>query len=97
MDFRTEISPTVGPQGASVVFFDSNKLFSSILVLALACGISIGLAVFAYSTAKNAEMETRMLEYYLLELDGKVIEAGIKKPEDSIASKLKKQRQEVEK
>lgn len=42
--------------------------------------------------ANKTERETRMLEYYLLELDGKVIKAGIKRPEDSIAGKLKQER-----
>lgn len=44
--------------------------------------------------AVEKETEVRMLEYYLLELDAKVIAAGIKKPEDSIALKLEKRRKE---
>ena len=42
--------------------------------------------------AVNAEREARMLEYYLLELDAKVIASGIKRPEDSIANKLKREK-----
>lgn len=38
---------------------------------------------------QETETETRMLEYYLLELDAKVIAAGIKPESDSIAAKLK--------
>lgn len=38
---------------------------------------------------EESKTETRMLEYYLLELDAKAIAAGIKRPEEAIANKLK--------
>lgn len=44
--------------------------------------------VWMFVEWKMAERESRLLEYYLLELDAKVIAAGIKSPNDSIAGKL---------
>jgi hypothetical protein len=45
-------------------------------------------------SSKEKETEVRMLEYYLLELDAKVIKAGIKQPSDAIALKLEAKRKE---
>lgn len=42
--------------------------------------------------ARIAEREARMLQYYLLELDAKVIKAGIKPADESIANKLKERK-----
>lgn len=41
---------------------------------------------------ERTEKETRMLEYYLLELDAKFISAGLKPAEESIAQKLAQKR-----
>lgn len=93
MDTGNWVSPEVGQQGASVVQIESTKLLPIIVILALLCGLSAGLALLAYNASKNSEREARMLEYYLLELDAKFIHAGLKDPAESIANKLK----EVEK
>jgi hypothetical protein len=96
MDSGNWISPEVGSQGASVVQVESSRLLPILVILAVLCGLSIGLAVFSFAASRNADREARMLEYYLLELDAKFIHAGLKDPAESIANKLKK-RQEVEK
>ena len=85
-------SPSVGHQAASVVQIESTKVLPILVVLTLLCGLSIGLTIFAFAGARNAEREARMLEYYLLELDAKFINAGLKEPAESIAEKLKQQR-----
>ena len=89
MDTGNWVSPEVGAHGASVVQIESTKLLPILVLLALLCGLSIGLSVFAYSASRNADREARMLEYYLLELDAKFIHAGLKDPSESIANKLK--------
>lgn len=61
------------------------------IVLGIVSGLALGISIFCIWSASQSERETRMLEYYLLELDAKVIAAGIKKPEDSIAEKLKEE------
>ena len=60
----------------------------SILAFALALA-SMVTAGWALHEASLAEREARMLQYYTLEMDAKLIAAGIKKPEDSVANKLK--------
>ncbi len=70
----------------------TNKPLPWIAVSMLIAGISIAGACWAISEARQAERETRMLEYYLLELDAKVIAAGIKTADESIAKKLEKER-----
>lgn len=87
-------SPHVGTQAASVVNIESSKILPLMIFLAILCGLSIGLSVFSFSASRESERETRMLEYYLLELDAKFINAGLKSPAESIAKKLNK---EVEK
>lgn len=70
------------------------------IVLGVFAGMAFGVSVFALiqskldntrsqEDARLAEREARMLQYYLLELDAKVIKAGIKPADESIANKLK--------
>lgn len=61
---------------------------ASYILLAAFCGISLGFGVTAIYVSSRAERESRMLQYYLLELDAKFIAAGMKKPEESVANKL---------
>ena len=76
-------------QGASLIQVESSKLVPLIVVLACASGLALALAALAWHEASVSERESRMLQYYLLELDARFIGAGLKKPDDSIASKLK--------
>lgn len=71
-----------------------NEKLPWISIAMLLAGASLVGMFWSISDARRAERETRMLEYYLLELDAKVIAAGIKAPEDAIAKKLDKQRKE---
>lgn len=75
------------------VSISGERLVPLVIVLAIMCGMSIGLTAFAFNAATKAETESRMLEYYLLELDAKFINAGLKDPAESIANKLKQQRE----
>lgn len=86
-------SPNVREQSASVVQIESTKLLPVLVLLTLLTGVSIGIAAFAFAASGKSERETRMLEYYLLELDAKFINAGLKDPADSIAKKLKAERE----
>lgn len=88
-------SPRTDNQSASVVQIDSGKLVPLVVFLAIIAGIAIGMAIYAISASSRADREARMLEYYLLELDAKFINAGLKDPADSIASKLKEQREKA--
>ena len=76
---------------SSAVINDRTALYVGIISV-LVSGISIALALDARLDAQRAERESRMLEYYVLELDAKLIAAGAKTDADSIARRLKKQR-----
>lgn len=58
-----------------------------LLAASVAANIFLG---FAY---REAGTETRMLEYYLLELDAKFINAGLKDPAEAISKKLQQKRE----
>ena len=72
----------------------------SLMLVIGACGVVIGVDVAereresivileAKMQSEATERQAELLKYYLLELDAKFIGAGLKKPEDSIATKLK--------
>ena len=75
---------------ASIVF-SGEKLVPLVIVLALLCGASLGLTAFAFSAARNADRESRLLEYYVMELDGKLMRAGLLDPKDSYSAKKRKE------
>lgn len=67
----------------------------SLFVVVAACmalGLSIGAVVITAVNAREAsraEREARMLQYYVLEMDAKLIAAGFKTDSESLARKLK--------
>lgn len=71
---------------------------TSIVLLATFTGLALGVAVFSYvsalhdneraqTQAKEAERENRMLEYYVMELDGKLMKSGMLDPRESWSAK----------
>jgi hypothetical protein len=80
---RLYASPTVTDRSASVVMIDSAKLVPLIIVLAIISGTAIGLTAFGFWASRQSTVETRMLEYYVVENDGKLVRAGILKPEET--------------
>ncbi len=88
-------SPHVDRQSASVIQIESTKIVPILVLLTLLIGLSIGLTMFAFSAARNADRETRLLEYYVMELDGKLMNQGVIDPSRSWAAQ--KQRQESKK
>jgi hypothetical protein len=69
-----------------------NKALPWIVGLAVLATLGFSFGVMAKIDAGKAERESRMLQYYLLELDARVIAAGIKSPEEAISKKLEKER-----
>lgn len=61
-------------------------------LLAVLAGIALARSDAAATRANDAERESRMLQYYVLEMDAKLIAAGVKKPEESVAHKLKQEK-----
>lgn len=66
----------------------SEKTISVVSLAASAA--SIVLACWALHEAGIAEREARMYEYYTLEMDAKLIAAGVKKPDEAIAKRKEK-------
>lgn len=58
----------------------------------LVAGLAIAFACWAIFQASLSERETRMLEYYVLEMDAKLIAAGVKKPEEAVARQQENRR-----
>lgn len=73
------------------VSISGERLVPLVIVLAILCGISIGLTAFAFSSARNADREARMLEYYVMELDGKLMAAGVIESKESYSAKKRKE------
>lgn len=51
-------------------------------------GVCLATNIALWIKYAHTETEVRMQEYYLLELDAKLIASGLKKPEDAIAKKM---------
>jgi hypothetical protein len=79
-------------QAASIVQIESSKLVPWLLLCCLVCGVGIGLGTFAMVSAQRTERETRLLEYYVMELDGKLMQAGIINFKDSYSVKKQEER-----
>jgi hypothetical protein len=71
---------------ARAIITDKTKTFVISILVALNCLATIAM----FLEWRLAERETRMQEYYLLELDAKFIAAGLKKPQESIAKEMQK-------
>lgn len=96
-DFRhAGLSARALNHSAQSIFVDSGKLLPAVIISGIFGVLGIAFGVMAYNEALDAKTEARMFEYYLLELDAKVIHQGIKDPSESIALKLERHR-EVEK
>lgn len=90
MNAHNEHSPDLSGAQGVVVQFETNKLLPWLMTCCILAGFSCALAVFALINAQRAEREARMLQYYTLEMDSKLIAAGIKKPDDAVSKHLEK-------
>ena len=76
-------------RSAQVIQIDSGKHVAVVALCAALCAGSMVYAMLANTKAEDARMESRMLQYYVLEMDAKLIAAGFKTDAESIARKLK--------
>ncbi len=88
---RTDMHETRHGSPSASVSISGERLVPLVIVLAILCGVSIGLTAFAFTAAGNAERESRMLEYYILELDGKLMSAGVIESKESFSAKKRKE------
>jgi hypothetical protein len=69
------------------IIIDNGKYMSVVVILAVLCGAAAIFAWRASEKADRSEERADLLQYYVMELDGKVMQAGIIKPEESFAAK----------
>ena len=102
-EYRPEVNNSSSAHGIQI----NNIGRTSIILLACFAGLSLGVSLGAlfFMMAQNSILreqmitqttEVKLLEYYLLELDQEVTAAGIQKPANSVASKLRAKRTSVE-
>lgn len=65
---------------------------TSYILLAVFAGFGVGCGIYAMVDAQRTEREARMLEYYVLEMDAKLIAAGVKKPEEAVSKRLNEEK-----
>lgn len=78
-----------GNQNNNNFSFKDNAIAIVGLVLA---AFAFAAALFFYSQAVEAERETRLLEYYVMELDGKLMKQRIIEPEESWSARKPKEK-----
>lgn len=80
------IDNSVTTHAPSVVQIESNKLVPIIIVLAVLCGLAVGLSFIGFYAIRDrvvdAETQTQLLEHYVTGLDSTLIAMGIKNPGD---------------
>lgn len=67
---------------------------TSYILLAVFAGFGLGMAVYSIYVASLAEREARMLEYYVMELDGKLMKEGIIEADQSWAARKRKREEQ---
>jgi hypothetical protein len=77
---------------STLIQVESSKVLPIIVVLALLSGLAIALAALAFAQANRSERETRMLEYYVMELDGKAMQHGIIRTDESWSATKEKRK-----
>lgn len=73
---------------SGVTIFNLGK--TSYILLAVFSGLALGVGVFAVVDAIRAEREARLLEYYVMEVDAKLVKLGIENPDDIWAARKRK-------
>jgi hypothetical protein len=94
-DAPLDFDATASDRSAQVIQIESlgkggiaYLLFAGLLSAVMAA-FALGLSSKAADKADRAEREARMLQYYVLEMDAKLIAAGFKTDAESVAKKLK--------
>lgn len=65
------------------IIIDNGKYIAVVAICAALCGVAAVYAYFAHESAGRSEKRADLLQYYVMELDGKVMQAGIIKPNES--------------
>lgn len=75
-----------GEKSAQVIQIDSGKHIAAVAICAALCGIAAVGACWAAFQATYAQKRADLLQYYVMELDGKLMAADVIKYEESWAA-----------
>lgn len=90
MNLQDSIAPSLNGAHGVVLTVESNKLLPWLMATAMLAAFACAFAVSAHVMAQRSEREARMLQYYVLEMDAKLIAAGMKKPDEAVSKRLEK-------
>lgn len=90
-----DFDATASNRSAQVIQIDNGRHLSVVALCAALCGLSAALSVWSAYAAVRSERETRMLQYYVNEVDGKLIHAGFIEPRDRWSPEKRKQYEET--
>lgn len=82
-------------RSAQVVQVESSRHISAVAICSAICGLAGAVALWAGYTAIKAEREARLLQYYVNEVDGKLIHAGFIEARDRWGPEKRKQYEET--
>lgn len=88
LDVYGEEAASLNTNINKVIVSERGALILILALLAIICGIALVRSDSAKDESEKAERESRMLQYYVLEMDAKLIAAGIKKPEEAVSKQL---------
>ena len=77
---------------ALVQHTEHSRLLPWLIFLAALAGCAIALSIFQEVESIRTERETRMLEYYIMELDGKLMKSGVLNPSDSWSARQERRK-----
>jgi hypothetical protein len=78
-------------RSAQVVQIDSGKHVAVVAICALLCGAASIYAWRASEKADRSEERADLLQYYVMELDGKLMKAGVLNPSESWSARQAKE------
>lgn len=90
-DSQPDVEQILDGRGNQSIIIDNGKYIATVAICAVLCGVS---AVYAWSATRQAEAAEKradLLQYYVMELDGKLMANGIIKPNESWSAKQSKE------
>jgi uncharacterized membrane protein YidH (DUF202 family) len=84
------LEPPASVNNNSNTINDRTSLYLAIIAFGISF-LAMGMFLVERNQTQNAERETRMLEYYILELDGKLMGAGVIDAKDSYSANKRKE------
>ena len=79
-------------RSAQVIQVESSKLMPIMLLLCFLSAGALVAAILMWAQGRETEREVRLLEYYVMELDGKAMANGLIKPPESWSATKEKRK-----